>query len=298
MKSTAKKSAGTKTSRPFAIAVAVYVASAIALTVWSYTIDRSILLDRFDKSLATTSLVARSFLHDAQLEDLFLQGGTGGESLKTCRHNLEDLATEYEIPLVGVFEWRNGQVVRLISGMARNDPTAKVGAGIDESIRGHLQSILPTAAQSAKATPYLHTLEDLDQGHVRIALLFVPNKEHEGGLVYVAAESFDFREHLLAIRDIITSFFLLVMVVPLVVLCNRVQRQAAQKLTELNTRLQQDVELQKTREEELKDAIHDLERFNSSAVGRESRIIELKSEVNALLVQLNQQKRYNTDKIA
>jgi len=46
---------------------------------------------------------------------------------------------------------------------------------------------------------------------------------------------------------------------------------------------------------ELKDAMDDLKRFNALAAGRETRIIELKTEVNALLAQQDKAKRYNVE---
>lgn len=70
------------------------------------------------------------------------------------------------------------------------------------------------------------------------------------------------------------------------------QARTVRNIGRLNADLQQDIERQKVRETELQEAIQDLQRFNVLAVGRESRILELKGEVNALLEQMHRQKRY------
>ena len=101
---------------------------------------------------------------------------------------------------------------------------------------------------------------------------------------------------LLAIRTAAAGILLLILAIPLVVLYNRAQERASKELAALNERLEQKVEVQQDHEEELKEAISDLERFTAVSAGRESRIIELKSEVNILLGELNRDKRYNIDK--
>ena len=100
----------------------------------------------------------------------------------------------------------------------------------------------------------------------------------------------------LMLRNTAESVFLLLMAVPLVFLYNRGRHAVAKDLEQLNDLLQKELELQKIREEELKDAIRDLERFNAVSVGRESRIIELKTEVNNLLVDLNRNDLYKIGK--
>jgi hypothetical protein len=101
----------------------------------------------------------------------------------------------------------------------------------------------------------------------------------------------------MAIRHGIAGMSLLALAVPLVVRYNRARSRAAEELAQLNARLQEDVENRKGREDELRDAIRDLERFNAVATGRENRIIELKNEVNALLEQMNRGKKYNVGRI-
>ncbi len=54
-----------------------------------------------------------------------------------------------------------------------------------------------------------------------------------------------------------------------------------------------DITKQKKSEEELKKRLHELEIFHKATMGRESRVIELKLQVNELLVQLGKNKKYN-----
>ncbi len=102
------------------------------------------------------------------------------------------------------------------------------------------------------------------------------------------------REH--AARSLLAGVVLLALAAPLAVLYHRAQSRTARELATLNYRLQQDVDVQRRRESELKDAMRDLERFATVATGRESRIMELKTEVNALMAELDRPPRYNIDR--
>ncbi len=88
--------------------------------------------------------------------------------------------------------------------------------------------------------------------------------------------------------------FLLVMAIPLILLFHRARTYSIHQVEELNAELQRDYEKLKKHEDELEDAIADLERFNAVTTGREERIIELKTEVNTLLEELNRPKRYTS----
>lgn len=99
-----------------------------------------------------------------------------------------------------------------------------------------------------------------------------------------------------ALRTSFAGLGMLALAIPLILIFSQYQRKAAAELSDMNDRLQHDVELQHTREEELKDAISELQRFNAVTAGRESRVIELKAEVNTLLEKLNREKRYNIER--
>jgi hypothetical protein len=53
-----------------------------------------------------------------------------------------------------------------------------------------------------------------------------------------------------------------------------------------------DITERKHMEEELRCNVEELERFNKLAIGREIKMIQLKEEINELLSQINQDKRY------
>jgi two-component system CheB/CheR fusion protein len=53
-----------------------------------------------------------------------------------------------------------------------------------------------------------------------------------------------------------------------------------------------DVTERKRSEQDLRDHVGELTRFNNAAVGRETRMIELKKEINALAARLGEQPKY------
>lgn len=89
-------------------------------------------------------------------------------------------------------------------------------------------------------------------------------------------------------------FLLLAALLPMLALCRYTRTKTELTTAHLNAELKHKVARQKEREAELQDAIRDLERFNALAVGRENRILELKGEVNTLLEQQHQKRRYQT----
>lgn len=100
--------------------------------------------------------------------------------------------------------------------------------------------------------------------------------------------------HKIALVESMEVVFLMAMLVPIIALYHNARAHSLQQEEELNAKLKYDNGTLKTREKELEEAIEDLERFNAVSTGRELRIIELKSEVNALLEKLNLPKRYTT----
>lgn len=78
--------------------------------------------------------------------------------------------------------------------------------------------------------------------------------------------------------------------------------QRTVELSNLNDALKKEIEIRKRAEEEIRRHVEELrisneelEDFNSAAVGRELRMVELKREVNELSVQLGQPLRYELD---
>jgi hypothetical protein len=54
-----------------------------------------------------------------------------------------------------------------------------------------------------------------------------------------------------------------------------------------------DVTQRKRSEQDLRDHVGELTRFNTAAVGRETRMIELKKEINALAARLGEPPKYS-----
>ena len=64
------------------------------------------------------------------------------------------------------------------------------------------------------------------------------------------------------------------------------------KLRKINTRLEKEIAIRKQREKELHGNLEDLERFNRLTVDREEMMIQLKVEINTLMSQMGQEKKY------
>ncbi len=96
-----------------------------------------------------------------------------------------------------------------------------------------------------------------------------------------------------AVIENLRNGFLLAMGATLILLYRRARRQSALQAQALQAKHSADFEKIRKHELELEDAIRDLERFNALATGREERIIELKTEVNELLQEMNQPERYS-----
>jgi hypothetical protein len=66
----------------------------------------------------------------------------------------------------------------------------------------------------------------------------------------------------------------------------------ANDLEEINVKLLKEIAERKQAEQELKKRLYEIEIFYNASLGREGRIIELKHQVNELLVQLGKKKKY------
>lgn len=119
---------------------------------------------------------------------------------------------------------------------------------------------------------------------------------HRADPAAVHLPEFEPNNHLgkVAFIEGLEGLFLLAMAFILIALYHRARTQSMRQMEKLNAKLRTDFEQLKKHDTALEDAIQDLERFNAMATGREQRVLELKAEVNALLQEMNQPKRYNT----
>jgi hypothetical protein len=293
------KKAGQRRYGRFALAAAIYVAGVVAFTSWSHFMHRAALLGHIDETLECAAHAAREIVGDNYAESLLLIGNTNAFAYKACQQQLGRFAKSGGFTAIGAASHTASEAHSLIVGSG--DPEAipvgevKLGEPLAECVAN---AVLDLAAAPDRHNMSLLTTDHPKYGRMRMALLY-KSRPAGDGIVFIATEKVESMNGLLrnqAVQETAAGLFLLVMAVPLVVLYNRSHQRAAEELAELNARLQQEIEGQKTREEELKDAIHDLERFNAVSSGREDRIIELKAEVNELLKEMNRQPRYNTDK--
>ncbi len=276
---------GKRTYGSFAIAAMAYVAGVAAFSAWFYLQNRSSLLERDDRVLKDAVFSVREMIDPKRLATSAEHENTTNSPNAEIRNKLARYAKNCRLAAVGATASDGAETFSLVVGGAPSLPASVGALGLDlaESTGGGLATL---------------SLDDPKLGRIRVAALYL-DEGAGAGVVYLAAMKTDHESGLLreqAIRAYVAGAFLLVMVVPLITLYNRAQKRAAKNLSEMNARLRKDVGQQRRREEELKDAIHDLERFNAVSAGRESRVIELKKEVNVLLEQLKRTKRYNIDR--
>ena len=283
----------------FAIAAAIYAAGVVAFTLWTYYTHRTTLLDHFDTSLKNAAYAAREIVGDDYAEDLLLVGSTNSPAYATCQKQLGRFAHNCRLSAVGAAARKGSQAFSLVAGSGGGGAIPVDDIKLGAPLPGTMAAMVLDIA-SATDTPGVAfvTTDHPAYGALRVAAIY-RGKPDGTGLAFIVAKemgSLHARLKKQAIDEIASGALLLLLAIPLVVLYNSAQRRASMKLAELNKRLEQDVESQKSYAEELKDAIRDLERFNAVTTGREMRIIELKGEVNELCGQLNRTKRYNIDK--
>ncbi len=282
-----------KRYRGFILAATAYVTGAFLFSVWSYTSHRSERLAFIDKSLLDTAVATReivrpeliSFASDHPIHD---------ETLSTdIQSRLMRLVRNGRFTSIGVAHVHPNQIELMMTGWGEGDELH------EESINEHLEHELANLSKGGQHEISLFTMTNLPQGSVRVAVAYDAKNEHQGTAYIVVQHSSMIKEELGVPMLGLTAagMGLLILAIPLIPLLNRSNKVNSTNLSVMNDQLQHDMNQQKSREDELKDAIRDLERFNAVSAGRESRIIELKAEVNDLLEQLNRTKRYNIDRI-
>lgn len=282
----------------FALAAIVYGVGVTAFCCWLYLTQRAIMLSHFDQNMHGAIYTVREILGTGNGRDLIREGRTDLPLYPQHQLRLDRYAGQCGFTALGIAIREGDRIQYILSskGMSDAEPSSSVPHG--EPVAEDLAATIRDLAAKGGTNLVEFTLASPFFGDLRVALLYEP-LTGESGYVFIAVkETGSIRRPLrtLAVHMAVAILFLLSMAVPLVVLFSRAQRNAALKLAELNSRLQADVTLQKSREAEMKDAIRDLERFNALTVGRENRIIELKAEVNELLQQTNRAKRYNIEK--
>lgn len=283
----------------FTLAAIAYMVGVIAFSIWSYFQQRTSLIEQIDQSLvnathATEQILGHVFLACAVETETPQELGYAAS-----QDNLNRFANDCHYEILGAIGHKGGKTWELIHSDGQNGILATDTPRFHDLFHSKLFSIGQPLASAGNDSILIQTVEFEKYGELRIAIRYRPISADSGYSILVARSTRNLNQltRALAIRIVAIGVFLFAMAFPLIVLYNRIQIKSAQKTDELNAQLQQDFIELKEREAELEDAIHDLERFNNVAVGRENRIIELKAEVNTLLEQMNRQKRYNIDHV-
>jgi hypothetical protein len=273
----------------FILAVAAYIAGGLFFSLWSYHAHKRVLMNQADESLMQTALALQETFGMQTAATDVSDAETYRQRLMPLRHGLSgalsivDVDQKHCTVQVSVSNELNGFMEIL-----ENSPPPE-----------DLQRMLLAMADENKNTTQSFTTITRPFGTMRYAILYHAASPVKG-TAFLASDDLRFLEQQLAAeahRLTVGGFAMLILALPIILFVSRSRKRTSAKLSRMNARLQHDMELQKSREEELKDAIADLERFNAVTAGRESRIIELKAEVNELLRQQNKTTRYNIDTI-
>lgn len=284
----------------FAFAAAIYTLGVVAFSAWSYFQHRAMLVAHIDESLVHATHATEQILGHAFLSDIIATESYTASEYTDNQIELKQFAEACGFDLVMAAAVKGTNLWEIIGGSDPQGVVANAPTVFQDPIHSEkiAASLLQMAAAKTPDTQVL-TLSHEPYGWLRIAIRYEPISP-ETGYALLAICNMASVERLIQVQitsTLANGVFLLIMAFPLVALYTRARVKSSQQLATLNNRLQQEVELQKKREAELKDAIHDLERFNAVAVGREGRIIELKAEVNTLLKQAGKPKRYTVDAI-
>lgn len=282
---------------PFVLAAIAYSTGVIAFSFWGYFQQRTHFLEADTRLLtnathATEQILGNVFIACAvQTETPYEIGYAANQA------NLNRFATDGHFDLLGAIGHKGTKAWTLIAGGEQtNTHTASV-SDLHDLLRTHLTATVQALADSGTNGIQIKTMEVGEYKQLRIAIRYQALGVDTG---YATFAAHNIRHVLplrsaLILRAVTIGLFLHIMAIPLIVLFNRAQAKTAQATEALNAQLQQDAIKQKAREAELEDAIHDLERFNAVATGRENRIIQLKCEVNTLLAQEDRKNRYAVD---
>jgi hypothetical protein len=283
----------------FALAAAIYATGVVTFSAWSYFQHRSIAFAQIDQVLinathATEQILGSIFIECAVETETFHEFGYAANQAELSR-----FSKACYLDAAGAAARKGTNVWSIITGPEYGENIPADDIHFKDPLNPSLSSIVQQLAHSKTEHIRVQNILHEKHGRLRIAIRYHAISD-DAGYALVAAQNIDYVDDLMRdqiIHKVSIGLFLLIMAFPLIALYNRAQTTASRKMEELNTQLKQDFIKLKERETELEDAIRDLERFNAVAVGRESRIIDLKGEVNTLLEQMKRQKRYNIDRV-
>ena len=272
----------------FFIAAAMYMLGIVIFSTWSFFEQRALLMTHIDESLINTTFAIEQIIATP------VSGMLTNSPLNTLTATrMQNLAMAGNFDAIGSLERQGTNVHSVVAGIRTSENTFN----FNTTALPEVSNTVLELAQSQKNPIQVKNIRHPQAGVLRVAIRYRAIDANRGTAWVVARNITDLAPLMQTqlIRSISSGFFLLIMVVPLIALYNRTQTKTSKQLNALNTKLQQEIETQKMKELDLRDAIHDLERFTALSVGREERVIELKVEVNALLKQAKQPPRYTVD---
>jgi len=285
----------------FRLAVGVCLAGVLTISVLSYYIANKNLHKNIQHALEDAVIAMQELTIDSDAVLQILSGSTNAPDYLDYKERLERfLARSQDVSVVGIaMRTAGGEPFFLAAekdSPNHNPPEylREILLSLTEDGRQH-----PRKEFGGAAHPELLHLDFTAGGKVHASASCVP-LENGATLVYYAVQMLDSLQsqryaHLLL--EGTQALFCILAVTLAVVFYAMATKATVSELNSRNTKLEEELQLQKTKEQKLREIIHDSERFNALTLRREERIIQLKSEVNELLARMQQEKRYNVDKM-
>ncbi len=280
----------------FALAVVLFVLGVAAFSAWSYRRSQLLLLEHINQALIDTTYATEQIVGRLPIECAVQTGEAGCAGLEKSRLKLERLADACKFEATGIIVREGTNAWILVAGASHRGNIPPGSLHFRERPPPQMAAaIMEMARQGGNCSLILDIVHE-EYGPLHVAVRYCALSPTNGYAVAVSQniERYNTQMRSLALHTEAIGLFLVAMAFPLIFLYNQTLKKSTRQLGDLNARLQQDLARRKKREEQLRDAIHDLERFNAVALGREKRIIELKAEVNTLLEQMKRQKRYHS----
>jgi len=267
------------------LAAVLYIAGVGLFSTWSYRMHRNKLRNHCDNAQITSAHAVREILGNNADDCIAILSNTNSQTYANRKEQLNRYACQANLAAIVAIAEHNGTTHILSTGTTHS--LISPSSLLDERKEKTAQGLI------------LKSITHPDTGHIRIAATQESGTNNSSLICAIAFEQKSTETELMhiAMEKILSGLVLLALAVLVVMLGKSAEHQISSEAVELNVRLKQDAELQKQHEKELKEAIQDLKRFNTAAVGRESRIIELKTEINNLLEEQNREKRYSVETV-
>lgn len=272
----------------FVVAATLYTVCIVAFSTWIFLQQRHNLYGYLDKSLIQAAYATEQIIGAHTLSETASQAGMTPKEISQLQKQLCQFATDNHFATLGAVAYNQGQIDTLIA--ATHPSTAS-----EVLLTDHLVTILHEQIESKANNPWSGFTRKTPKKTIRAVVLNRKTAANSGYALIATREIEDIRQMLRiqAAEDAAKGLFLFIMAYPMILLYNRAQQMTGKQLEALNVKLRNDVEQQRHRENQLEEAVRDLERLNAVTVGRENRIIALKQEVNTLLQELERPVRYN-----